>query len=229
VYAAAYTDVPVSPGEIFTVFGADLGPEALAKMVPDQQGLFGSALSGTRVLFNGAPAPLLYVSYGQVAAIVPYGVAGAKTGKLEVERNGVLGDALDLPVSAVAPGIFTANGTGTGPGAILNQDYSLNSALNPAERGSVVMIYATGLGVLSTPTADGSILTGIATHLAPVTVQIGSSNAEVLYAGSAPGLVAGLSQINAVITPDAVANSTLPVVLLAGGIKSQAGVTVFVK
>ena len=229
VNAAAYTAGPVSPGEIFTVFGADLGPEALAKMVPDGQGGFGSALSGTRVLFNGAPAPLLYVSYGQVAAIVPYGVAGAKTVKLEVERNGVRGDALDLPVSDIAPGIFTQNGTGTGPGAILNQDYSLNSASNPAERGSVVMIYATGLGALSTPSADGSIVKGIATHLAPVTVQIGSGNAEVLYAGSAPGLVAGLSQINAVIPTDAPTGSNLPIVLVAGGIKSQAGVAVFVK
>jgi uncharacterized protein (TIGR03437 family) len=227
--AASYTAVTVSPGEIIAIFGDDLGQETLAQMVPDEQGVIGSALSGTKVLFNGTPAPLLYVSYFQVGAIVPYGVAGAKTVKLEFERNGVKGDALDLPVSDFALGIFTENGSGTGPGAILNKDYSLNSSSNPAERGSFVMIYATGLGVLDTPTADGSVVKDIARHLAPVTAQIGGANAEVLYAGSAPGIVAGCSQVNVAIPTDAPTGNDLPIVLLVGESKSLVGVTIAMK
>ncbi len=56
-------------------------------------------------------------------------------------------NAVTVPVQATAPGIFAADGSGTGGGAILNQDYSLNVRLNPAARGSVIAIYLTGAGV----------------------------------------------------------------------------------
>ena len=53
-----------------------------------------------------------------------------------------------FPVAASAPGIFTMNSSGSGQGAILNQDYSVNSPTQPAAPGSIIMLYATGGGAL---------------------------------------------------------------------------------
>jgi uncharacterized protein (TIGR03437 family) len=229
VSAASYATGPVSPGEIVAIFGADLGPVIVAKQTIDDHGLFGTTLAGTRVLFGGVPSPLLFVSYGQVGVVVPYGIAGTKTVRLEVEHNGTRTNSVDLAVADVSPAIFTASSTGTGPSATLNQDYTLNTKSNPAQRGSVIMLYVTGLGLLDPPTADGAIAKGIASHLATVTVQIGGNNAQVLYAGSAPGIIAGLSQVNVQIPANAPTGEGVPVVLTAAGIRSQDGVTVSVK
>src|SRR6266481_4794313 len=100
----------VSPGEIISIFGSDLGPQP-----------------GTSVLFDGVAAPLLDVGMDRINAVVPFGVEPAYT-KLTVERLGRLVASYELPVSDVVPAIFTANGGGFGRGGILNEDGTLNSA-----------------------------------------------------------------------------------------------------
>jgi uncharacterized protein (TIGR03437 family) len=229
VSAASYTSGPVSPGEIVAVFGADLGPAIVASQTINDRGLFGTTLAGTRVLFGGVPSPLLFTSYGQVGAIVPYGLAGTKTVRLEMEYNGIRTNSVELPVADVTPAIFTANSTGKGPGLMLNQDYTVNAKSNPASRGSIIILYVTGLGLLDTPTADGAVAGNAALHQAAVTARIGGTNAEVLYAGSAPGSVAGLSQVNVRVPSDTQTGDSMPIMLTALGIPSQDGVTVSVK
>jgi len=63
-----------------------------------------------------------------------------------VEYDGILAVAVTVPVLPAVPGIITTNSQGTGQAVALNQDGSLNSASNPAARGTIVILYATGEG-----------------------------------------------------------------------------------
>ncbi len=198
-----FPDGAVSPGEVVTLFGTGLGPAngVGAQLAPD--GSLATALAGTRVLFDGRPAPLLYASDRQVNAVVPFVLRQRTT--LEVERAGIRCPAAILPLAAAAPGIFTLDGSGSGLAAALNQDGSVNSRSNPAERGSIVTFYATGLGMLDPLPPDGQVAPLRLPLPAPVLevkVRIGGQPAEVLYAGQAPGLVAGVIQINARVPRD---------------------------
>lgn len=230
VNAASYTQGGVSPGEIVTIFGSGMGPDALVPLALTTDGsALTTSLAGTQVLFDGVPAPMIYTSAGQVSAIVPYEVAGAQSTRATVTYQGEPSAAMTLAVTASAPGIFSIDSSGSGPGAILNQDYSVNSAANPAARGSVVMIYATGEGQTQPAGRDG-VITGatLATPALGVSAEIGGVPATVLYAGSAPGLVAGVLQVN-VVLPDGVGVGVVPVVVTVGGVTSQGSVTVAVK
>jgi uncharacterized protein (TIGR03437 family) len=59
--------------------------------------------------------------------------------------------------------------------------------------------------------------------------RVGSSDAMVVYAGGAPGLVAGVFQVNVQIPHGVTPGSAVPIVISVGGINSQANVTVAVE
>ena len=126
-----------------------------------------------------------------------------------------------------SPGVYTLNQQGTGPGAILNQDgVTVNSVTNPEKRGNVIAIYMTGEGQTNPQGVDGAIIPPVASALKkpllPVTATIGGVDAPVAYAGSAPGLVSGVMQVNVTIPPTA-PTGTVPVVVTVGTAKSQSG------
>jgi uncharacterized protein (TIGR03437 family) len=126
------------------------------------------------------------------------------------------------------PGIFSDNASGTGQGAILNQDLSLNSAANPAAPGDIIVIYATGQG-----NPQGNYVTGLLPGSASpsdpqVSVNIGGAPAQVTYAGAAPYEVEGVFQINAQI-PAGTPAGTVPVQITIGPAASQPGLTVAVQ
>ena len=134
-----------------------------------------------------------------------------------------------VPVAAVQPAIFTQNFTGIGPGAILNQDYSLNTPSNPAARGSYIMVYGTGFGALQTPAIDGQIASDATPLAASVTATIGGIPADVKYAGAAPTLISGVAQINVWIPPDVQPNLFAPITLKVGPYFTPDGVTVSIQ
>lgn len=220
---------PVAPGKVVVLYGNRMGPATLAsgqisggKLAPDA--------GGTQVLFDGTPAPVLYSSAGQVAALVPYAVEG-KAGTQVVVKNGAnTSDPVALPVAAAAPAVFSADTSGAGQGGILNFDLSVNSSAKPADRGSVIVIYATGEGQTAPAGVDGQIANGpdYPKPVRAVTVTIGGLPAEVLYAGAAPQLVAGVMQINARI-PTNGPSGDVPVEISVAGARSQPGITVAVK
>jgi uncharacterized protein (TIGR03437 family) len=225
VNAASYASGPMAPGEILALFGQNLGPQTLVTGLFDSNGQMLTELDGTQVLIDGLPAPLLYTSSGAVAAIVPYEIAGEDQVSLQVSWNGQLSPALSLPAAAAAPGIFSADASGSGPGAILNSDYSLNSPSNPATAGSIAILYATGGGQTNPPATDGAITTAAAPLAASdIEVSVGGQPATVLYAGNAGGEVAGVTQINLQL-PSGV-TGTVPVVVTVAGQSSQQTVTV---
>jgi len=140
-------------------------------------------------------------------------------------------EAIAMPVTPVAPSIFSANLSGTGPAAILNQDgFTVNSLATPAGKGTVISIYATGEGQTEPGGIDGRIATGGSLPKPRQTVQvlIDGRKAEVQYAGAAPDQVAGLFQVNALIPMDA-SSGNVPIEIQMGNARSQPGMTVAVK
>jgi uncharacterized protein (TIGR03437 family) len=229
--AASYQRGAVSPGEIVAMFGEFMGPNELTTLKLDETGGVAKSLGDVRVTFSGIPAPLVYVSARQIAAVVPYSLAGKTTTSAQVEYRGVRSNSVTLDVATAAPGIFTLNASGSGPGAILNQDYSVNSAANPAARGNVVILYATGEGQTIPLGVDGRVNNdpnNLPKPVMPVNVMIDGQPAKVLYYGAAPGMVSGAMQVN-VEVPLTSSTGTVPVTIEVGNTTSQQGVTVAVK
>jgi uncharacterized protein (TIGR03437 family) len=194
-------------------------------------GRFPTSISGTSVLFDGLAAPLLYVSPTQLAAMAPFGLNVTRgTTNIQVVGNGLPSEIVTAQVAAAAPGFFTANFSGTGAVACLNQNSSVNTAANPADRGTVVQLYGTGFGLLTPPAADGTVVgTPLPALREQVRVEIGGVAAQVLYAGPAPGLVAGVMQINALVPTGVAPGSPSVRVFMAGDVLSRAGTTLFVR
>lgn len=224
---ASLTAGPVAPGEIVTLIGSSIGPAAAT--VPTSSAS-STNLGGVSVLIGGNPAPLLYAGPNQINAIIPYEIAGANSAQMFIMNNGELVAGLPLTVSAAMPAIFTVQSTGVGPGAILNQDSSLNSPSNPAARGSVVVLFATGVGTMNPAPVDGQV-TGNNPPLAslPVSVQIGGVSAPVQYAGAAPGLIAGVLQVNCVVPENISPGESVFVEITVGTASSPRGVTVAIQ
>jgi uncharacterized protein (TIGR03437 family) len=229
--AASWVPGAVAPGEIVTLGGTNIGPKELVKLRLNPAGRLETLLERTIVLFDGVPAPLIYVSETQTSAIVPYWLAGRFSTRLQVEYQGVRSAAVDFHVTETAPGIFTQNSSGSGLGAILNQNGTVNSSSNPERKGSIIQIFATGEGVVSPVPADGSLTPLTQPFPQPlqhVSVTIGGRPAEVDYRGAAPGAVAGLFQVNARI-PNDVPSGLVPVTITVGGATSQPNVVVAVQ
>lgn len=203
VNAASYVVGAVAPGEIVTVFGSNFG----------EQGK-------TQVSFNNVPATLVYVTATQLAAAVPYSVAGAQRTTMVITSNGVSSTPVSLNVTDAVPGIFTADASGKGQGAALNPDNTVNSASNPASAGSFVALYGTGGGTLTTEALPRLMLR--------VTATVGGVPATVYYAGIAPGLVEGAMQINVEIPASVSAGFAVPVVVKIGD-KESPPVTIAVQ
>ncbi len=148
-----------------------------------------------------------------------------------VTYNGLASPPVKLSVALSAPGLFSANGSGTGSGAIGNHDGSVNSPANPEARGSVIVLYGTGEGQKNPRGVDGRIALSVYPKpVLPVKITIGGvdASAGILYAGAAPTLVAGVFQIN-VTVPQNVPTGAVPVVVTIGQAASQSGLTVSLK
>lgn len=223
--AASMTAGPLAPGEIFMIAGEGIGPGEAINATLDAAGALPNSLGDVEVLLDGTPAPLFYVQSRQINAQVPYEVAGKATARLTVAYKGARIIDMPMTLAPANPAFFTMS-TGIGQAAAVNEDGTLNSPANPAPRGSVLVLYATGEGQTS-PAG----LTGRApqspwpTPLLPVAVTIAGIPSQVLYAGSAPGF-AGLMQINVRIPSGFVPAGSLEVVLRIGDYQSPGGVTI---
>ncbi len=230
VNAASFTSGRVSPGELISIFGFGIGPAASAPMQMGEDRRVSAALGNTQVRFDGVPAPLILAGMTQINAVVPFSVEGKPKTTVQVEFAGMLSNPVVLPVVEANPALFTLFSSGRGQGAILNQDGSVNSAANPAARGSTIVLYATGAGVPSRKVEDGEVIQDDRTNpLLPVSVRIGGREAEVLWAGAAPGYVAGVWQVNARVPADVAPGDAVPIELKVRHAASQPGVTMAVR
>jgi uncharacterized protein (TIGR03437 family) len=224
---ADYANKGVAPGEIVTLFPSNAGAATMANLGLDASGNVLTLIGGTRVLFDGVAAPMIYAAKNQVAAVAPYEIAGESSTQVQVEYNGIRSVAVTVPVLAGVPAIITVNSQGTGQAAALNQDNSLNSASNPAARGSIVTIWATGEGQRNPAGVTGVPAPAYDAPVLPASVTVGGVAASLPYAAASPGYV-GLMQINLTVPPSAPTGAAVPVQLTIGTIASPS-VTIAVK
>jgi uncharacterized protein (TIGR03437 family) len=222
--AASYDSAGISGGEIVSLFGQGLGPAAGTQPQSESNGV-PEKLAGVQVTFNGIASPLLYVQNGQINAIAPWALEAGGNVNVCVVYDGAATNCITRPGLNVHPGVFMLNAVYA---AALNQDGSFNSASNPAQVGSVVSVFATGLGPISPAQPDGSIIgLPLPVDSLPAYVYwledtgfIGTiaESTPVSYAGPAPYEVAGVSQINFVVADTTEPNiGHAPFVLQAGG------------
>jgi uncharacterized protein (TIGR03437 family) len=232
VNGASFNGGAIAPGTIVSVLGGGMGPETGAGGTVTG-GKVETAIAGTRVLFDGVPAPLLYARTDQINAVAPYGISG--TTNVQVEYQGEKSNVVSVPVEDATPAIFTMNASGVSQGAVLNQDYSVNSPYNPADRGSVVSVYVTGLGRTTPDGVDGTVNdVPLEIPILNVRAYVQYVQTEVVWAGSAPLLVFGAFQVNVRVPDGAFPSPAADLTLFVshssgGGFKTQYGVTIAVR
>jgi uncharacterized protein (TIGR03437 family) len=234
ISAADHSSGRVAPGEIVLLYPSNAGPEVLAGTYAGADGKVLTLLGQTRVLFDGIAAPMSFSVRGQLGAVVPYEVANKKTTEVVVEYQGVRSPAVRLAVVNSAPAVFTLDLSGSGQAAILNDTGCCNSARNPATRGSIAVLYATGEGQTRPLGISGNVsvharIADYPVPQLPVQVWVGGERAEIAYAGEAPHAVAGLLQVNFRVPARVPVSDAVPIVLWVGDTRSQDGVTMAVR
>jgi uncharacterized protein (TIGR03437 family) len=200
--------------ELVTLYGIGLGP---ATPINGQvrNGAFTSSLGGYQVLIDSRPAPLLYADSGQMNIVVPHDIGTSSHVQVVTPAGTVDGPILSVLYSTL-PAIFQDSQTGLA--AALNQDGSINSPSNPAKHGSVVTLFASGGG--ANYFADGAVVP-MGIYTAAATVWAGDSRSfEVVFAGDAPGLVAGIMQINLRLPDSLPPGGTLTFTVVIGGVST---------
>jgi uncharacterized protein (TIGR03437 family) len=197
----------VAPNELVSFYGVGLGPSTgLSGEVVD--GVLTTSLGGVQVQFDGVAAPLLYAGPNQINAIVPSGVAGQSSTTVTIVTPAGQIAGIALSAAPSVPEVFTYGPPGSAAIA-MNQDWTLNSATNPAAPGSIVTVWASGGGLTGNPEVDGAI-TGTKYYplVLPLEVGNGFPNSlsigpapfipapQVQYSGDAPDLVKGAIQVN---------------------------------
>ena len=216
VNAAAFapTTYPLSPGVLLSLFGSGLAPmTAFADGTP-----LPTSLAGVSVAVNGVPAPLFFVSAGQINLQTPFSLDGGRA-VIAVNNNGAPSNEIAVPVSATSPGVFSVNQNGLGHGIITHANYTLVSEDSPAAPGEHIVVFLTGLGAVSPAFPDGAPAPGAEpfarTVDQSVSVEFGGEAGTVSYSGAAPGFV-GLYQINVQAPATAFIGPAIPLTISTG-------------
>jgi len=228
--AAANNKTGISPGEIITMYGTNLGPTQAATLTLNSTGtLVNTSLDGTQVTFNGVPGPMIFTLDGQIAVVVPYEIAGQSTVSVVVSYLGLQTAPVQFNVVPATPGMFTLNQSGQGDAAIIRySDGSVISKSNPESVGDLLELYGEGYGVATpnTSLADGTVVsTVLPVPAAATTVLIDGKpvNAgNIQYAGAAGGDVNGVLQVN--LTVPQLAPGSHQLQIQVGNAVSPAGV-----
>jgi uncharacterized protein (TIGR03437 family) len=229
VSAASFSSRALTPGMLASAFPA----AGTTNIISSGTGANGSSfplpttLSDTQVLVNGTPAPLFFVSPGQINFQLSNSLTGGGTADLQVTRpsTGQVYGGQEIQLASADPALFTSNGTGGGQVAALNfPDYSVNSSSNPIVRGQTIILYGTGVGpipnappdgqpapaALSSPSAPQILLGATATAFVPAS--------NVTFSGISS--LVGVWQINLTIPTDAPTGSSVPIRIFQNSIPS---------
>ena len=212
----------LAQGSIFSVFGSNMGPAALA-----QSNTFPlpTELAGTSVKVTVGGTTLdcimLWTIAGQLAVILPSNTP-VGDGTLTVTFNGQTSPLLPIRVVPHSFGIYALNQGGSGPGIFTDPlavppPPNHNTVLNSAGPGTFWDIWGTGLGAVNGAEAEGPLpgdLAGV-----DVQVLVGGIPATILYRGRS-GCCAGLDQIRFVV-PESVDGCYVPVVVVVEGVPSN--------
>lgn len=194
VNAASQTGQPLSPGELVTLYWTGLGTLAATQAIGITDPL-PTELADTQVLFNGIAAPILYVDARQINVLVPTTLSATDTVSVEAVYQGQKSNHIQMPYKPASPGIFVLT------------DSSYRPVFHEVERGSTLIIFGTGAGLMTPWPGDGRITLGAGSIDAPVEVRLGDTSLPMDYAGPAPSLIAGVFQLNVSIPASLTPNS----------------------
>lgn len=232
INAASYA-APLAPGALVAIFTSPLDTQAAGfsgNSLP-------SSLSGVSVTFNHVTAPMVsvspagpnpYVSVQVPFEALPTGQTSG-TSPAVIYVNGAASVPVVTSIVPSAPGIFTIPPTGQGNAILAFIDPNTNqvsiaaprnAAIGypavPIPRGTAGFFYVTGLGAMSPAVADGSgnctASDGLCHATAMPAVFVGGIQAEVPFAGQAPGFP-GVFQVNIVIPAAASPGDAVPLVI----------------
>ena len=222
VNGATFAPAPnaIAPGDIVSLFGTGLSPSTdVPSVLP-----LPTSDQGVSVTVNGVAAPLFSIAPGQINIQIPFQVGGSSPDKfsqsaqIQVTNNGQQSKTVTVPLAPGDPGIFMwADSASSNHAAVLHTNGVLVTPSNPAKRGEIVEVFATGLGVLNPAVATGagnpSSPPAVSTDKFADVLIDGESVASfsgISFAGGAPGFV-GLNQINVLIPFDATTGSSVPI------------------
>ena len=223
----------VTPGSLVSIYGSELaGGLAQADTIP-----LATSMSDVSVTFNGVPAPLLFVSGGQINAQLPWNVLSSGTvgtASVVVTRNNQASAPQSLQVGPFSPGIYAIGNIAVA----INSDGSIAApagsipgiATKPAKIGDPggLVILCTGLGAVDPPAVNGAdSLDALRTATTTPTVLIGGKAATVVFAGMSPQFV-GVNQINVAVPSGTPTGDAVSLQLSLGGMTTTATVTIAV-
>ncbi len=211
VSSSSFKAGSVSPGELISIYGANLGPNTPVSATGS--GNLPTSLGGTTVTFDGTPVPLFYVSSSVVNVETPVTLTPGNTTTIGVTSTFGQSTTVTLPVVPARPGIYTVESGGAGQARAINQDgttngngtVTANGSDKPAPPGSVIQLFASGLGTLNPRLPPVLRLPAARCRWRPLPTDSdgrGTVAADVQYAGAAPTLV-GLFQVNVKIPANA--------------------------
>jgi adhesin/invasin len=180
----------LAPGTIIQIYGQNLASEtSQPNTIP-----LPTTMNGTSVIVGGIPAPLYYVSPGQINAQLPFELSPGNQYQVLISANGALTTPDMVQLSAATPGLAAfADST------LIAQhgDGSLVSTNSPARPGEYLVAYLAGMGETNATPASGAASPGSPLALPSVTpvLTLNGSVYPIAFAGLTPGLV-GLYQMN---------------------------------
>ncbi|MBL8292234.1 MAG: hypothetical protein JNN08_10380 [Bryobacterales bacterium] len=222
----------VSPGSLVAIFGSELAAGlAQADSIP-----LSTTLANVSVTFNSVPAPLTFVSPGQINAQLPWNVLSSGslsgTAQVVVTRNGVASAPKSVEIAPFSPGIYAVDNRAIA----INLDGSLAQPAGsipginarPARQGDAIIILGTGLGAVDSTLDNGAASRDrLRTVNTPPMVLINGMTSPVLFAGLSPDFV-GVYQVNATVPATTGAGATLPLQWSVGGVTSTDRTTIAV-
>jgi uncharacterized protein (TIGR03437 family) len=242
IYSGGITNIgnfsadSAAPGEILAIFGDQLAAPGTSAQNPGLPPL-ATTLGSVQVLVNNVPAPLYFVSPGQVNFQLPYEAPTGQVTSVQVVSKGTPGNLRPLSVIASVPRllVWPASIVSGNYGIVVNQDFSLvlsspvtGFSTHPAKVGDTITIYCTGLGQTNPVGVTGAAATSSPLQsISNVTISFGGLftgnpiTTNAFFAGLTPTAV-GLYQVNVTIPAGVPTGAAVPVTVNVKGAFSNA-------
>ena len=212
---------PLAPGCWATSFG-DFAAVGLTTATFADATPFPTTLGGVQVLVGGVAAPMSYVGPTQINFVVPKNTEEGRI-PLRITVSGLSVYEGTLQIFPISPGLLSINpGDAAKPGAVLNQDGTLNSETNPAAPGEVVVAFGIGADFAELPD-DGAPAPSdrLINTETPTTAYVSVAEATVQFSGLAPSLV-NAWQLNVTVPDETFVNGRVTLQAEISGLKSNA-------